>query len=172
MAVPGSSAAKRLVLETLGWVLLLAGVAALFLPGPGLLGMFAGLVLLSQQYEWAERRVEPVRLRALRGAAEGVETVPRVVLSIVGVLVLTGLGVLWILEPPPPSWWMLSETLWLPGGMWTGITQVASAGIGLGLIVYSYRRFHGRPEAVAEVSGKRDKSSEGSEPALRSKPVS
>ena len=41
------------------------GVAAIFLPGPGLLGIFAGLALLSQQYEWAERRVEPVRLRAL-----------------------------------------------------------------------------------------------------------
>jgi hypothetical protein len=49
MGVPGGGAAKRLVLETLGWVLLVAGVAAIFLPGPGLLGIFAGLALLSQQ---------------------------------------------------------------------------------------------------------------------------
>ena len=56
-----TGAAKRIVLETLGWVLLLLGIAALFLPGPGLLGMFAGLALLSQQYDWAEKRVEPVR---------------------------------------------------------------------------------------------------------------
>ena len=62
-----TGAAKRIVLETLGWVLLVLGIAALFLPGPGLLGIFAGLALLSQQYEWAERHVEPVRLHALLG---------------------------------------------------------------------------------------------------------
>ena len=44
-----TGAAKRVVLETLGWTLLVLGVAALFLPGPGLLGMFAGLALLSQR---------------------------------------------------------------------------------------------------------------------------
>lgn len=146
-----TSAAKRLVLEVLGWTLLLAGIAAIFLPGPGLLGIFAGLALLSQQYDWAERRVEPVRLRALLGAAEGVETWPRIVASLVGVLLLAGCGVLWIVKPPAPEWWPLAESWWLPGGMWTGITQVASAAIAVGLIIYSYRRFHGRPERVAEL---------------------
>ena len=66
-----TGAAKRIVLETLGWVLLLLGIAAIFLPGPGLLGIFAGLALLSQQYDWAERRVEPVRLRALLRCGRG-----------------------------------------------------------------------------------------------------
>ena len=47
------------MLESIGWLLIVAGIAALILPGPGLLMLFAGLVLLSQQYEWAERRVEP-----------------------------------------------------------------------------------------------------------------
>ncbi|WP_457205929.1 PGPGW domain-containing protein [Nocardioides sp. P5_C9_2] len=159
MAVPGGGAAKRLVLETLGWVLLLAGVAAIFLPGPGLLGIFAGLALLSQQYEWAERRVEPVRVRALRGAAEGVETWPRIVVSVLGALVLAGFGVLWISYPPAPEWWPLAESWWLPGGLWTGVTQVASAGIAVGLIIYSYRRFHGKPEAVAKVRPKADSES-------------
>ena len=143
-----TGAAKRIGLEVLGWALLLLGVAMIFLPGPGLLGIFAGLALLSQQYDWAERRVEPVRLRALKGAAEGVETWPRIVASCVGALVLAGLGVLWIMKPPSPGWWPLSDTWWLPGGMWTGITQVLSAMIALALIVYSYRRFHGKPEAV------------------------
>ena len=35
--------AKRIVLETAGWVLLLVGIAAIPLPGPGLLGVFAVL---------------------------------------------------------------------------------------------------------------------------------
>lgn len=152
MGVPGTGIAKRIVLEGIGWLLLLAGIAAIFLPGPGLLGIFAGLALLSQQYEWADRRVEPVRLRALRGAAEGVETWPRIIMSVVGSFVLAGLGVLWILKPPSPAWWPLSDTFWLPGGVWTGITQIASGAIALALIVYSYRRFYGQPDAVAELT--------------------
>lgn len=143
-----TGAAKRIVLETLGWVLLVVGVAAVFLPGPGLLGIFAGLALLSRQYDWADRRVEPVRLRALRGAAEGVETWPRILLSVAGTLILVACGVLWILEPPAPAWWPLSEWWWLPGGIWTGVTQIGSAAIALALIVYAYRRFHGKPWAV------------------------
>ena len=146
-----TGAAKRIVLETLGWVLLLLGIAAIFLPGPGLLGIFAGLALLSQQYDWAERRVEPVRLRALLGAAEGVETWPRVIASCLGAVVLAACGVLWIIKPPAPAWWPVSDTWWLPGGIWTGVTQVASSAIALGLIVYSYRRFHGRPDAAEDL---------------------
>jgi hypothetical protein len=156
-----TGAAKRIVLEGLGWLLLVLGIAAIFLPGPGLLGIFAGLALLSQQYDWAERRVEPVRLRALRGAAEGVETWPRIVASCLGALVLAACGVLWILKPPAPGWWPLGDGWWLPGGVWTGVTQVASAFIALALIVYSYRRFHGKPEALESLkrdieSGRRD----------------
>ena len=151
-----TGAAKRIVLETLGWVLLVLGVAAIFLPGPGLLGIFAGLALLSQQYDWAERRVEPVRLRALLGAAEGVETWPRIIASCLGTVVLAGLGVLWIMKPPAPDWWSLPESWWLPGGVWTGVTQVASAGIAIALIVYSYRRFHGKTEAVEQLRREKD----------------
>jgi hypothetical protein len=146
-----TGAAKRIGLEILGWTLLLLGVAAIFLPGPGLLGIFAGLALLSQQYDWAERRVEPVRLRALLGAAEGVETWPRIVASCLGAVVLAACGVLWIMKPPAPEWWPLAEAWWLPGGIWTGVTQVLSAFIAIGLIVYSYRRFHDQPDATDEL---------------------
>ena len=37
MKAPGGSAARRIVLETIGWILVVVGVAALVLPGPGLL---------------------------------------------------------------------------------------------------------------------------------------
>jgi uncharacterized protein (TIGR02611 family) len=69
MKAPGAKVVRRVVLEIIGWILVVAGVAALVLPGPGLLMIFAGLVILSQEYEWAERRLEPVKVRALRGAA-------------------------------------------------------------------------------------------------------
>lgn len=142
------AAAKRVVLEVVGWLLVVAGIAALVLPGPGLLMLFGGLAVLSQQYEWADRRLAPIKYRALKGAAESVETWPRIVMSLTGVVVLVLAGVLWIASPAAPEWWPVDDRWWLPGGLATGITQVASAVIALALIVYSYRRFHGDPDAV------------------------
>lgn len=144
-------AAKRVTLEVLGWVLVVGGIAALVLPGPGLLMLFGGLAVLSQQYDWAERRVAPIERRALKGAAESVETWPRIVLSSLLALGLVACGVLWIWGPAEPSWWPLGETWWLPGGLPTGITQIASGIVALALIAWSYRRFHGKPEAVAAI---------------------
>lgn len=153
MNVPGGGAAKRLVLEVVGWVMLVVGIAALFLPGPGLLLMFGGLAVLSQQYDWAARWVDPVRLRALRGAAEGVETWPRILMSSMLAVALVGFGVLWVVGPAAPDWWPVSDTWWLPGGAWTGVTQIVSGIIAGLLIVYSYRRFHDNPAAVAALEG-------------------
>jgi Putative transmembrane protein (PGPGW) len=150
MRFPGGAAAKRVVLETVGWVLVVAGIAALILPGPGLLMLAAGLVILSQEYEWAERRVEPIKNKALRGAAEGVETTFRITLSTIFAVGLTVCGVLWIMGPAQPGWWPFAEWTWLPGGVATGVTQVLSGLIAIGLIVYSYRRFRIRKEPVPE----------------------
>ncbi|UDY23310.1 PGPGW domain-containing protein [Nocardioides sp. Kera G14] len=144
---------KRLLLEGAGWILVAAGIAALVLPGPGLLMLFAGLALLSRQYTWAEKRVEPVRLRALRSAADGVSTNLRAMMSTLFALALGAVGVLWIVQPPAPSWWPLRSAYWLLGGAWTGVTLLISALLALALVGYSYRRFHGHPEAVAELRG-------------------
>lgn len=141
---------KTLALEVLGWIMVLLGLAAIFLPGPGLLLLFGGLALLSQRYEWARRRVEPVKDAALRTAAQGVQTWPRVALSLLGVVWLAGLGVVWGLGPPAPDWWPLRESWWLLGGWGTGATLIFSAAIALATIVYSFRRFRGRPMADVE----------------------
>lgn len=144
-------AAKRVGLEILGWTLLLLGVAALVLPGPGLILLALGLAVLSQQYDWAERRLEPVRLRALRAAAQGVATWPRIAGSVLAAVATVGFGVLWVLRPPAPSWWPVSDFWWLPGGLWAGLTVIGSAAIALVLVGYAYRRFHGRPEALQQL---------------------
>jgi len=144
-------AAKRVLLEVVGWALVLLGVAAIPLPGPGFLILAAGLFVLSQQYEWAERRVDPILDKALLGAATGVESLWKVGMSVLFALGLIGCGVLWIASPPPPDWWGFRDSWWLPGGAVTGISQVASGVIALGLIAWSYRRYHGHPERVAEL---------------------
>lgn len=154
-------AAKRVALEVVGWVLVVAGIAALILPGPGLLMVFGGLAILSQQYEWAERRLAPIKFRALKGAAESVETIPRVVASVTGALLLFVAGAVWIWSPPPPGWWPFSDAWWLPGGIATAVTQIASGFIALGLVVYSFRRFHGDPDAVAELEAERERADAG-----------
>jgi hypothetical protein len=155
-----TGAAKQVLLTVLGWVLLLAGIAAMVLPGPGLILLFAGLAVLSQQYTWAERWVEPVELRALRAAAEGVETWPRVIMSTVFALGIGVFGIVWIVRPDVPSWWPVADKWWLFGGVWTGVTLLISCVIALALLVYSYRRFHGKPEALAALHGAIDEADE------------
>ncbi len=142
------TAAKRVGLEVVGWGLLLAGIAGLVLPGPGLLMMFGGLAVLSQQYDWAAKRLDPIKYRALKAAADSVEDTTRIVASVLGVLFMLGCSVVWILDPPAPDWWPLPEALWVPAGGWvTGLTLAFSAVVAAALIVYSYRRFRGHPEA-------------------------
>ena len=145
-------AAKRVLLEVVGWVLVLAGIAALILPGPGLLLLAAGLFVLSQQYEWAERRVDPILDRALIGAATGVESLWKVAALRA---VRAGAGrvrsAVDHVARPRRTGGPSRSRCGCPGGLPTGITQIASAVVALGLIVWSYRRYHGKPERVAEL---------------------
>lgn len=135
------STGKSILLQLGGWLLLLAGLAALVLPGPGILALFAGMAILATQYEWAERHIEPLEKAAVRGAEESVKTWPRILLSALGAFSLIGLGTLWGLGPGAPSWWPVADKLWLVGGWGTGASLIASGVIALALLLYSYRRF-------------------------------
>ncbi|QFG69064.1 PGPGW domain-containing protein [Ornithinimicrobium pratense] len=146
-----SATAKRLGLEILGWVVLVTGLLALVLPGPGLLLTFAGLAILSTQYRWARRMVQPVRVKAWRGAAEGVRTAPRIVASSLAALTLLALGVLWLVQPAAPGWWPLPQKWWLFGGVSVGVTLTVSAVIALALLVFTVLRFYRKPDAMEAV---------------------
>lgn len=117
---------------------MLVGIAALVLPGPGLLSIFAGLTLLSTRYEWAERRLEPVRHAAIKAAHEGVASLPKLILSTLGALSLIFAGILWGFWTEAPNWWPLSEDYWLIGGWGTGGTLIVSGIIALSMLAYSY----------------------------------
>jgi uncharacterized protein (TIGR02611 family) len=52
---------KRVARATAGFVLLLAGIAMLALPGPGWVTIAVGLALLSRDCPWAERALHRLR---------------------------------------------------------------------------------------------------------------
>lgn len=139
-----SKQSRRILTEGLGWLLVVLGIAALILPGPGLLILFAGVALLSTQYAWAERRLDKVRAAAYKTATESVKTWPRIIFSILFTLTMLSLGIYWGLQPAVPDWWPLSEELWLAGGWGTGSTIIASALIALSMVIFSFFRFRGK----------------------------
>ena len=125
----------------LGWTLLVLGLAALVLPGPGLLLVAAGLSVLSQQYDWARRRVDPIKDKAFDLARTSVRSSATIALTLLLALGAAAVGVVWGLRPPAPRWWPLSDGWWLPGGWGIGSSLIGSAVIGVGLLAYSYHRF-------------------------------
>jgi hypothetical protein len=135
------STGKHVLLQGAGWILVVVGLAALILPGPGLLALFAGMAMLATQYEWADRRLAPVRKAALRGAADSVKTGLRILVSVIGVCLLIGLGIYWGVSVAAPSWWPVGDKWWLVGGWGTGATLIGSGVIAGAMIVYSYLNF-------------------------------
>ncbi len=131
---------RKTWVTVLGWLLLLVGAAALVLPGPGLLLVLAGVLVLSQEYPWAERRVEPVKQKAFEAAAVGVQTWPRILLSALAALSLVAAGVVWCLEPTIPRVWIFGPRLPFTG--WpAGSSLILSGLVALGLLVWSVRTF-------------------------------
>jgi len=140
----GGARARKTGITILGWCLVLLGLAALLLPGPGLLLLLSGLVVLSQEYDWAERRVEPVKEKAFDVARQGVATWPRIMLSGLGALALIVVGVIWWRNPEIPTLGPIGPHL--PFAGWaTGSSIIISGFIAMGLLIYSVRRFRGEP---------------------------
>ena len=61
--------ARRLGILALGSAVLAAGAAMLVLPGPGLLVIFLGLVVLASEFAWADRAVGRVRHRVTQATS-------------------------------------------------------------------------------------------------------
>lgn len=78
----------------LGFVLLLAGLAMMVLPGPGAIVMAAGLVILSRDVKWAD-----TALRFLRRKVPGLEEegpIPKSTIAVsLMLMVAAGLGAFW-----------------------------------------------------------------------------
>ncbi len=131
---------------------MVVGVILMPLPGPGMLIVVTGLVILAQNNEWAERKLLPMKKQAYRAAKEGVKTWPRIVVSALGGMSVVAVGTTFILAPPAPDFWPLDERWWLFGGTWTGVSIVISGLIALGVLVYSVKKFRGDRDPLERVS--------------------
>lgn len=111
----GRSTRRVLVLIGGGAVLAL-GVALLVLPGPGLLLVLAGLLILAREFPAVDRYVEPVRERAIGAAEESVTSWWRLTGAILTGLALIAAGVAWgIVDELPFSGWSAASGLVLSG---------------------------------------------------------
>lgn len=134
---------KKVGVTIIGWTLVLVGVAALVLPGPGLLLLLAGLVVLATEYHWARRYVDPVRRKALEAAEQSVAAGWRIALTVLGGLWLVFLGVVWGINPRIPEFWIFGPRL-PGGGLVTAGSLILSGLVVWGLLIYSIRRFRSR----------------------------
>ena len=120
--------AKRVACGVGGGLLLVIGVALLVLPGPGLLLVLAGLLVLANGFPKVQKFVAPVERRAMQAAEESVSSPLRMILSIGTGVVLIAAGVVWWVVPGLPL-----------GGWPMGASLILSGLILLGVLAVSYR---------------------------------
>ncbi|MEU8638046.1 PGPGW domain-containing protein [Amycolatopsis sp. NPDC048633] len=129
--------AKRILIVVAGGVLLVVGVLLLVLPGPGLLLVLAGLLVLASEFPALEKYVDPVRDRAMKAAEDSVSSPLRIAGSVVAGLALLAAGIVW------------GTVKWLPFSGWsTGSSLILSSVILFALLGWSYRRVKTRRETA------------------------
>ena len=128
---------KRVTIAIAGGTVVLIGVALLVLPGPGLLLVLAGLLILASEFPALERYIDPVRDRAMKAAEDSVSSPLRIAGSVCAGLGLIGAGI---------AWGLLS---WLPFSGWsTGSSLILSGLILFALLIWSYRKVKARRDAA------------------------
>jgi uncharacterized protein (TIGR02611 family) len=63
--------AKRLIIGTIGFTVVLIGVAMIVLPGPAILVIPAGLGILATEFVWARRLLKAVKSKFQEATAKG-----------------------------------------------------------------------------------------------------
>jgi uncharacterized membrane protein YhiD involved in acid resistance len=135
---------KRVMIAIGGGVVVLVGIALLVLPGPGLLLVLAGLLILASEFPALERYVDPVRDRAMKAAEDSVSSPLRIAASVCAGLGLIGAGVVWGLFPQLPF-----------GGWSAGSSLILSGLILFALLIWSYRKVRARREAATDQAASR-----------------
>lgn len=128
---------KRVTIAIAGGIVVLIGVALLVLPGPGLLVVLTGLLILASEFPALERYVDPVRDRAMKAAEDSVSSPLRIAASVCAGLGLIAAGIVWGLVD------------WLPFSGWSaGSSLILSGLILFALLIWSYRKVQARRESA------------------------
>lgn len=136
-------ALKAASVEIIGWALILAGIAMIALPGPGILGLFAGVVVLSNRYHWARRLKHGMKDKVEDASRESVATKKRIAFSTVCAFTAMGIGAYVLGDPTLPAqidFSLLGFDIGpkIPGaGLGMGISLIVSGIVGLVLLAYS-----------------------------------
>ena len=125
---------RRVAVTIAGAALCIIGGLLLVLPGPGLLLIVAGLVLLSSEYLWARRLLEPARRQALRAAELSASSRRHIAGTATTGGALIVAGIVWAAAPDAVPF----------GGLWAGAGLIVSGAILLGLLVYTLRVYSDR----------------------------
>jgi hypothetical protein len=128
---------KRVTIAIGGGLVVLIGVVLLVLPGPGLLLVLAGLLILASEFPTLERYVDPVRDRAMKAAEDSVSSPLRIAGSVLAGLALIAAGIVWGLVD------------WLPFSGWSAGSSLILSGLVLfALLIWSYRKVQARRAAA------------------------
>lgn len=122
--------ARRVAVTVVGAALVTVGLVLLILPGPGLLLVLAGLVVLATEYPWARRCTEPVRRQATAAARASVASRLRIAWTAAVGLALIGAGAAWIAVPSLPL-----------AGIATGSGLILSGVVLVALLIHSVLAF-------------------------------
>jgi uncharacterized protein (TIGR02611 family) len=76
-ANPALALTTKLVVTTVGGLVLLAGVVMMITPGPGIVGIALGLGILATEYDWAHHWLEKAREKAHQAKARAEAMDPR-----------------------------------------------------------------------------------------------
>ncbi|GHC91253.1 hypothetical protein GCM10007079_38400 [Nocardiopsis terrae] len=57
----------RILVGTVGTVVILAGIVMMIVPGPGIASVLLGMLILSSEFRWAHRLLRPARVWSRRG---------------------------------------------------------------------------------------------------------
>ncbi|HET6165682.1 MAG TPA: PGPGW domain-containing protein [Marmoricola sp.] len=103
------SATTKLVVTVVGSAVLMAGLVMMVTPGPGLLGIVAGLAILATEWEWADRWLTAARrklddARAAAAAMDPDVRRRRVLLTVSSSVLLVMLVVGYVAIADWPGW--------------------------------------------------------------------
>jgi uncharacterized protein (TIGR02611 family) len=131
-----AKAARKIAITVLGVAVLAAGLAMMVLPGPGLIVIVLGLFILSLEFEWAAKRLDQARDKALDAAHKTAASRTQTGFALFSGLVLIGAGVFLGVNKSVPL-----------HGWFTGGTLIVSGLAAMGTVIWSVRDLRRRRAA-------------------------